>query len=206
MCVCVGVYLSVCICVFVCVFVHVPCKRKPYMTQLSEPKRLCNYESFYASVWTCACVCVCVHWSWNLQRSEKVATLAKLLVCVCIVVVASAAAAAGHADCRQPRERHQLRASWSRVQIHMQPHTHIGVRALERSALSRIVDRPQKLCQQHKIQLERKSNAKILEEKCWTKREQLQSMKRRQIPILFLCSLAKVNNKTGSTIKREEIT
>lgn len=55
MCMCVCVCLSV----FVCVFVHVPCKRKPYMTQLSEPKRLCNYESFYASVCTCACVCVC---------------------------------------------------------------------------------------------------------------------------------------------------
>jgi len=74
--------------------VYVPCKRKPYMTQLSEPKRLCNYESFSPSVFVSSFLCV--HWGWNLQRSEKVATLAED-----VFVVVSA----GHADCRHRQEK-----------------------------------------------------------------------------------------------------
>lgn len=111
---CVCVFVSVCllVCLCVCFFVHVPCKRKPYMTQLSEPKRLCNYESFYASVCTCASVCVCVCIGAGICNEAKRLPLWRSCYCMCVVV---ASAAAGHADCRQPRERHQLRASWSTV-------------------------------------------------------------------------------------------
>lgn len=126
-----------------CVFVHVPCKRKPYMTQLSEPKRLCNYESF--SIHLSIYVCVCVHWSWNLQRSEKVATLLKFLLCCCCCWFCSQRCCW---SCRlqtlAARERHQLR---ERVEaesvLSTDKHINTHTRAFTRSALSRIVVRPQ---------------------------------------------------------------
>lgn len=90
-----------------CVSVYVPCKRKPYMTQLSEPKRLCNYESCvcvsvlaYMYAQLCVCVFVCIG-AGICNQAKRLPLLPKLLLLLLSVIATVAVVvSAGHADYR----------------------------------------------------------------------------------------------------------
>lgn len=151
---------------YVWVCLYVPCKRKPYMTQLSEPKRLCNYEScvcvfvlayMYVRLYVCVFVCI---GAGICNQAKRLPLLPKLLL---LSAIATVVVSAGHADCRLWGERHSQRPIWSFGSCARRSHSCTDTLIQEMHKSESLTASCSALAAKY-IQLERKSNTNNMQQ------------------------------------------